>query len=54
MILQVPVGTLAFDEQGATIADLATAGQRVLIALEVAVDGQSRLCQALHQAPRQT
>lgn len=33
MILQVPLGTLAFDEQtGETIADLATPGQRVLIA----------------------
>ena len=33
MVLQVPVGTLAFDDQtGETIADLATLGQRVLIA----------------------
>src|SRR5213078_4820213 len=32
MILQVPVGTLVFDDQGATIADLASPGQRVLIA----------------------
>jgi GTP1/OBG len=34
MILQVPVGTLVFDDQtGETIADLATPGQRVLISI---------------------
>src|SRR5256714_11462811 len=32
MILQVPVGTLVFDDHDATIADLASSGQRVLIA----------------------
>ncbi len=54
MILQVPVGTLAFDEQGATIADLATAGQRVLIAHGGRGGrGNQHFAKPWHQAPRE-
>ena len=54
MILEVPVGTLAFDEQGATIADLATAGQRVLIAHGGRGGrGNQHFAKPWHQAPRE-
>ena len=54
MILQVPVGTLAFDEQGATIADLTTAGQRVLIAHGGRGGrGNQHFAKPWHQAPRE-
>src|SRR5207249_5168576 len=54
MILEVPVGTLAFDEQGATIADLATAGQRVLIAHGGRGGrGNQNFAKPWHQAPRE-
>ncbi len=54
MILQVPVGTLVFDDQGATIADLATAGQRVLIAHGGRGGrGNQHFAKPWHQAPRE-
>jgi GTP-binding protein len=54
MILQVPVGTLVFDEHGATIADLATAGQRVLIAHGGRGGrGNQHFAKPWHQAPRE-
>jgi GTPase len=54
MVLQVPVGTLVFDEQGATIADLATAGQRVLIARGGhGGRGNQHFAKPWHQAPRE-
>src|SRR5258707_2461348 len=54
MILQVPVGTLVFDDQGATIADLATPGQRVLIAHGGRGGrGNQHFAKPWHQAPRE-
>ena len=54
MILQVPVGTLVFDEQGATIADLANPGQRVLIAHGGRGGrGNQHFAKPWHQAPRE-
>ena len=54
MILRVPVGTLVFDDQGATIADLATPGQRVLIAHGGRGGrGNQHFAKPWHQAPRE-
>src|SRR6195256_408594 len=54
MILEVPVGTLVFDDQGATIADLATPGQRVLIAHGGrGGGGNQHFAKPWHQAPRE-
>jgi GTP-binding protein len=55
MTLQVPVGTLAYDEQsGKTIADLATPGQRVLIAHGGRGGrGNQHFAKPWHQAPRE-
>jgi GTPase len=55
MILQVPVGTLVFDEEsGETIADLATPGQRVLIAQGGRGGrGNQHFAKPWHQAPRE-
>src|SRR5437588_8110660 len=55
MILEVPVGTLVFDDQsGATIADLASPGQRVLIAHGGRGGrGNQHFAKPWHQAPRE-
>ena len=54
MILQVPIGTLVFDDQGAAIADLATPGQRVLIAHGGRGGrGNQHFAKPWHQAPRE-
>jgi GTPase len=55
LILQVPVGTLAFDDQsGQTIADLATPGQRVLVAHGGRGGrGNQHFAKPWHQAPRE-
>src|ERR1700686_435541 len=54
MILRVPVGTLVFDDQGAALADLASPGQRVLIAHGGRGGrGNQHFAKPWHQAPRE-
>jgi GTPase len=54
MILQVPVGTLVIDEHGRTMADLATPGQRVLVAHGGRGGrGNQNFAKPWHQAPRE-
>ena len=55
MILQVPVGTLVFDgDSNETIADLATPGQRVLVAQGGhGGRGNQNFAKPWHQAPRE-
>lgn len=55
MVLQVPVGTMVLDdESGETIADLASAGQRVLVAQGGRGGrGNQNFAKPWHQAPRE-
>ena len=55
LILQVPIGTLVFDDQsGTTIVDLASPGQRVLIAHGGRGGrGNQHFAKPWHQAPRE-
>src|SRR5256886_1165337 len=55
MILQVPVGTMVYDaETGETLADLATPGQRVLVAHGGRGGrGNQHFAKPWHQAPRE-
>lgn len=54
MVLQVPIGTLVLDEHGRTMADLAVAGQRVLVAHGGRGGrGNQNFAKPWHQAPRE-
>lgn len=54
MILQVPVGTLVFDERNHILADLVAAGQRVLVAHGGRGGrGNQNFAKPWHQAPRE-
>jgi GTP-binding protein len=54
MILQVPVGTLVFDDSGETLADLAIPHQRVLVAKGGRGGrGNQNFAKPWHQAPRE-